>query len=191
MADGLILPYLDVPLQHASPAVLKRMKRPGAIDRTLERIHKWREICPELLLRSTFIVGFPGETEQDFQLLLDFIEQAQLDRVGCFMYSNIEGAAANQLDGHVSEEVKQERFDRFMSLQQQISANKLAETIGYEMQVLVDGVEDGMAIARTYGDAPEIDGVVYIDGASHLQAGQFVDVRITDSDEYDRWAELV
>lgn len=191
MSEGLILPYLDVPLQHASPAVLKRMKRPGAIERTLERINNWREICPELVLRSTFIVGFPGETEQDFEQLLEFIEQAQLDRVGCFTYSDIEGATANKLEGHLPEAVKQERFERFMALQQQISAQKLAETVGWEMQVLVDGVEDGMAITRTYGDAPEVDGVVFIEGATHLQAGEFVDVRITASDEYDRWGELI
>ncbi len=191
MAEGLILPYLDVPLQHASPQVLKAMKRPGAIDRTLERINAWREICPELVLRSTFIVGFPGETEQDFERLLDFIEQAQLDRVGCFTYSNIEGAAANRLEGHLPEAVKQERFDRFMSLQQQISAHKLAETIGDELLVLVDGISDGMAVARSYADAPEVDGVIYIDNAAHLHAGDFVQVRITAADEYDRWGELL
>ena len=190
MRDGLIQPYLDIPLQHASPRILKLMKRPGSIDRTLERIRSWREICPEITIRSTFIVGFPGETEEDFQLLLDFIEQAELDRVGCFTYSPVDGARANELADPVPEEIKQQRFERFMSLQQAISTRKLAQKVGKVMQVLIDEVDEEGAIGRSSADAPEIDGVVYLNGETSLTPGQMVDVTITHSDEYDLWAEL-
>lgn len=190
MRDGLILPYLDIPLQHASPRILKLMKRPGSIDRTLERIRSWREICPEITLRSTFIVGFPGETEEDFQLLLDFIEQAELDRVGCFTYSPVDGARANELADPVPEEIKQQRFERFMSLQQAISTRKLAQKVGKVMQVLIDEVDEEGAIGRSSADAPEIDGVVYLNGETSLTPGQMVNVTVTHSDEYDLWGEL-
>lgn len=190
MRDGLILPYLDIPLQHASPRILKLMKRPGSIDRTLERIRSWREICPEITLRSTFIVGFPGETEEDFQLLLDFIEQAELDRVGCFTYSPVDGARANELADPVPEEIKQQRFERFMSLQQAISTRKLAQKVGKVMQVLIDEVDEEGAIGRSSADAPEIDGVVYLNGETSLIPGQMVNVTVTHSDEYDLWGEL-
>ena len=187
MRDGKILPYLDIPLQHASPRILKLMKRPGAIDRTLERIHAWRAICPEITLRSTFIVGFPGETEEDFQMLLDFLEKASLDRVGCFKYSPVDGAKANELPDPVPEDVKEERFQRFMELQQRISTRKLAEKVGKTIWVLVDEVDDEGAIARTMGDAPEIDGVVYLNGEVALKPGDQVQVRIEHADEYDLW----
>ena len=187
MRDGKILPYLDIPLQHASPRILKLMKRPGAIERTLERIHAWRAICPEITLRSTFIVGFPGETEEDFQMLLDFLEKASLDRVGCFKYSPVDGAKANELPDPVPEDVKEERFQRFMELQQRISTRKLAEKVGKTIWVLVDEVDDEGAIARTMGDAPEIDGVVYLNGEVALKPGDLVQVRIEHADEYDLW----
>lgn len=190
MADGKILPYLDIPFQHGSPAVLKAMKRPGAIDNTLERIHRWREICPDITLRSTFIAGFPGETEQDFQLLLDFIDEAQLDRVGCFKYSPVEGAKANELANPVPEEVKEERFHRFMQLQAQISANKLQQKIGQSLEVLVDGSDENGTIARSQGDAPEIDGLVYIPGQFKFKPGTRLRAKITKADEYDLWAEV-
>ena len=193
MAQGLVLPYLDIPFQHASPKILKAMKRPAHQERTLERIKQWRSICPELVIRSTFIVGFPGETEEDFELLLDWLKEARLDRVGCFQYSPVDGAAANALSDHVPEELKQERWERFMAVQQEISAAKLQERIGYEMQVLVDQInDDGSAIARTYADAPEIDGVVYIDHLDEsVQEGQFVDVEITAADDYDLFGQYV
>jgi len=191
MAEGLLLPYLDIPFQHASPTILKAMKRPGSHEKVLERLNTWREICPELVIRSTFIVGFPGETEQDFQMLLDFLDAAQLDRVGCFMYSPVDGAAANELPDQVDEAIKQERFDRFMIHQQRISANKLASRIGQNMQVLVEHRGDEGWVARSYADAPEIDGLVYIDTEYELTPGEFVQVQITDSDEYDLYAELI
>ncbi len=191
MRDGKILPYLDIPLQHASPRILKLMKRPGAVERTLERIRQWREICPEITLRSTFIVGFPGETEEDFQMLLDFIEAAELDRVGCFKYSPVDGAKANELPDPVPESVKEERFVRFMELQQRISTRKLAEKIGKQMWVLVDEVDDEGAIARTMGDAPEIDGVIYLNGEVALKPGDLVQVRIDHADEYDLWGSRI
>jgi ribosomal protein S12 methylthiotransferase len=191
MAEGLVLPYLDIPFQHASPTILKAMKRPGSHEKVLERIRAWREICPQLVIRSTFIVGFPGETEEDFQMLLDFLDEAQLDRVGCFTYSAVDGAAANELPGQVDEDTKQERFDRFMRHQQRISTNKLRTRIGQTMQVLVEHATDEGWVARSYADAPEIDGLVYIDTDSTLQPGEFVQVRITDSDEYDLYAELI
>ncbi|QYN42273.1 30S ribosomal protein S12 methylthiotransferase RimO [Gilliamella sp. ESL0443] len=190
MADGKILPYLDVPLQHASPSVLKSMKRPGTIERTLERIHHWREICPEITLRSTFIVGYPGETEKDFELLLDFLSQAQLDRVGCFPYSPVEGAAANQLADQIPEEIKQERFHRFMQLQQSISTQKLQNKIGKTLSVLIDEVDDEGAIGRSMADAPEIDGVVYLNEEKDVKVGDIVQVNIEHSDEYDLWGTV-
>ena len=190
MADGKILPYLDIPFQHASPRILKLMKRPGQAEKVLERIKKWREICPEIVIRSTFIVGFPGETEEDFQMLLDWIEEAQLDRVGCFQYSPVDGAKANELPDPVPEDVKQERFERFMALQQQISTEKLKQRIGQTMTVLIDEVDEEGAIARSYADAPEIDGMVYLNGETELTVGDFVKVKITHSDEYDLWGEL-
>nr|WP_218058738.1 30S ribosomal protein S12 methylthiotransferase RimO [Gilliamella apicola] len=190
MADGKILPYLDVPLQHASPAILKSMKRPGSIERTLERIHKWREICPDITLRSTFIVGYPGETDQDFELLLEFLSQAQLDRVGCFPYSPVEGAVANELANQIPETIKQERFDRFMQLQQTISTQKLQAKIGKTLSVIIDEVDEEGAIGRSMADAPEIDGVVYLNEENQVHVGDIVQVNIEHSDEYDLWGTV-
>ena len=189
MAKGLLLPYLDIPLQHASPKILKAMKRPGKIDRTLERIKQWREICPDLTLRSTFIVGFPGETEEDFQMLLDFLKEAQLDRVGCFKFSPVEGAPASEMADQVPEEVKEERFHRFMQLQQEISAERLKQKIGQTLDVIVDEIDDEGIIGRTKADAPEVDGLVYIENLSGtpVKVGEFIKVTITYSDEYDLW----
>ncbi|EZH84662.1 30S ribosomal protein S12 methylthiotransferase RimO [Aeromonas hydrophila] len=191
MRDGKVLPYLDIPLQHASPRILKLMKRPGTVERTLERIQKWREICPEITLRSTFIVGFPGETEEEFQMLLDFIDKAELDRVGCFKYSPVEGAKANELPDPVPEEVQEERFQRFMELQQQVSIRKLARKVGKEMLVLIDEVDEEGATGRSTADAPEIDGLVYLNGETGLKPGDMVKVRIDEADEYDLWASLI
>jgi len=192
MAAGKILPYLDIPFQHASPRILKAMKRPAATEDTLARLRAWRATCPEITIRSTFIVGFPGETEQDFQLLLDFLQEAQLDRVGCFTYSPVEGAAANALPDPVPEEAKQERYARFMELQAEISAAKLERKVGREMTVLVDEItDDGTAIARSPADAPEIDGVVIIENSEGLEVGEFARVRITDAGEHDLWAETL
>lgn len=191
MAAGKILPYLDVPLQHASPKILKSMKRPGSIEKTVERIAKWREICPELTLRSTFIVGYPGETEEDFQLLLDFIDKVQLDRVGCFTYSPVDGAAANQLPDQIDESVKQARYDRFMQVQQKISAHKLQQKIGKIITVIIDEVDDEGAIGRSMADAPEIDGAVYLNGATALTAGDIISVKIEFADEYDLWGSPI
>ena len=188
MAEGKILPYLDIPLQHASPRVLKAMKRPGNQDSNLARIKKWREICPDLTLRSTFITGFPGETEDDFQQLLDFLGEARLDRVGCFTYSPVEGAAANALPDQVPEEVKLERQERLMELQAEISAERLAQKIGRTLTVLVDEVDEEGAVARSMGDAPEIDGLVYVEDATGLKPGDFVSVTVEDADEHDLWA---
>jgi ribosomal protein S12 methylthiotransferase len=191
MRDGKVLPYLDIPLQHASPRILKLMKRPGTVERTLERIQKWREICPEITLRSTFIVGFPGETEEEFQMLLDFIDKAELDRVGCFKYSPVEGAKANELPDPVPAEVQEERFQRFMELQQQVSIRKLARKVGKEMLVLIDEVDEEGATGRSAADAPEIDGLVYLNGETSLKPGDMVKVRIDEADEYDLWASLI
>lgn len=191
MRDGKVLPYLDIPLQHASPRILKLMKRPGTVERTLERIQKWREICPQITLRSTFIVGFPGETEEEFQMLLDFIDKAELDRVGCFKYSPVEGALANELPDPVPEEIQEERFQRFMELQQQVSIRKLARKVGQEMTVIIDEVDEEGATGRSFADAPEIDGLVYLNGETGLKPGDMVKVRIDESDEYDLWASLI
>ncbi|MGU5686689.1 30S ribosomal protein S12 methylthiotransferase RimO [Aeromonas allosaccharophila] len=191
MRDGKVLPYLDIPLQHASPRILKLMKRPGTVERTLERIQKWREICPQITLRSTFIVGFPGETEEEFQMLLDFIDKAELDRVGCFKYSPVEGALANELPDPVPEEVQEERFQRFMELQQQVSIRKLARKVGQEMTIIIDEVDEEGATGRSFADAPEIDGLVYLNGETGLKPGDMVKVRIDESDEYDLWASLI
>ena len=189
MAEGLLLPYLDIPLQHASPKILKAMKRPGKIDRTLEPIKQWREICPDLTLRSTFIVGFPGETEEDFQMLLDFLKEAQLDRVGCFKFSPVEGALATEMADQVPEDVKEERFHRFMQLQQEISAERLKQKIGQTLDVIVDEIDNEGIIGRTKADAPEVDGLVYIENLSGtpVKVGEFIKVTITHSDEYDLW----
>ncbi|XEI34045.1 30S ribosomal protein S12 methylthiotransferase RimO [Aeromonas veronii] len=191
MRDGKVLPYLDIPLQHASPRILKLMKRPGTVERTLERIQKWREICPQITLRSTFIVGFPGETEEEFQMLLEFIDKAELDRVGCFKYSPVEGALANELPDPVPEEIQEERFQRFMELQQQVSIRKLARKVGQEMTVIIDEVDEEGATGRSFADAPEIDGLVYLNGETGLKPGDMVKVRIDESDEYDLWASLI
>ncbi|QHJ09905.1 Ribosomal protein S12 methylthiotransferase RimO [Paraglaciecola mesophila] len=188
MASGKVLPYLDIPFQHASPRILKLMKRPAAAERTMERIRKWRELCPELVIRSTFIVGFPGETEEDFQMLLDFLDEAQLERVGCFKYSDVEGAKANDLPDPVSEEVKQERFERFMQKQQQISSAKLQRRIGTTIQVLIDEVDEEGAIGRSFADAPEIDGLVYLNGDVELKPGDLITATVEHADEYDLWA---
>ncbi|WP_302138674.1 30S ribosomal protein S12 methylthiotransferase RimO [Halomonas alkalicola] len=192
MAEGKLLPYLDIPFQHASPRVLKAMKRPAFEDRTLERIKRWREICPELTIRSTFIVGFPGETEEDFQYLLDWLTEAQLDRVGCFQYSPVDGAPANDMDLEpVPDDVKQERWERFMAHQQQISAARLQAKIGREIEVLVDEITDEGPIGRSHADAPEIDGMVFLETELELTPGQIVRARVTNADEYDLWAEVI
>ena len=195
MAQGKILPYLDIPFQHASPRILKLMKRPAHSENTLERLKLWREKCPDLVLRSTFVVGFPGETEEDFQILLEWLKEAQLDRVGCFTYSPVEGATANDLPDHVPEDIKQDRYERFMQVQQEISAAKLQKRIGQTMTVLVDGLEDEfpVAIARSYADAPEIDGNVFVEDIdkNQIKSGDLLEVEITDADEYDLYAKLI
>ena len=189
MAAGKILPYLDIPLQHASPRILRAMKRPGSVERMLERIKKWREICPELTLRSTFIVGFPGETEEDFQLLLDFLQEAQLDRVGCFKFSPVEGAVATDMPDQVPEDIKEQRFHRFMQVQQAISAQRLQQKIGKTLAVIVDEIDEQGIVGRSMADAPEIDGVVYVDNLSQsaVKIGDIIQVTITQADEYDLW----
>jgi ribosomal protein S12 methylthiotransferase len=191
MAEGKILPYLDVPFQHASPRILKLMKRPASAEGTLRRIEAWRHVCSTITLRSTFIVGFPGETEQEFEELLGFLREAQLDRVGAFAYSPVGGAAANALPDAVPEELKQERLARFMGMQEKISADKLQRKVGQTMTVLVDAVDDDTVIARSAADAPEIDGVVYIDAAEGAKVGEFCRVQITRAGEHDLWARLV
>ena len=187
MAEGKILPYLDIPFQHAHPRVLKSMKRPASTEKTLERIKAWRSICPDLTIRSTFIAGFPGETEDEFKYLLDFLHEAQLDRVGCFAYSPIEGAPANELPGALPDEVREERRDRFMEVQSKISAERLARKIGQTLPVIIDECEDedGVAIGRTTADAPEIDGIIYVTTDGHLEPGDIVNVRVTANEEYD------
>jgi ribosomal protein S12 methylthiotransferase len=192
MAERKVLPYLDIPFQHGSPRILKLMRRPAHAENTLARIRRWREALPEMTLRSTFIVGFPGETEEDFRILLDWLEEAELDRVGCFRYSAVEGAAANALPDPVPDEVKEERWHRFMQAQQKISARRLAARVGRRMQVLVDSLEEDGAIARSDADAPDIDGVVRIRGAgaSRLPVGEFAEVVITGSSEYDLEARV-
>ncbi|MDW3096194.1 MAG: 30S ribosomal protein S12 methylthiotransferase RimO [Gammaproteobacteria bacterium] len=185
MADGKILPYIDAPFQHASYDVLKRMRRPASSDRTLEQIQRWRKLCPHLAIRSTFIVGFPGETDNDFEQLLTFLKQAELDRVGCFQYSPVEGAKSNQLDGQLAEEVKQERWHRLMQLQQEISENKLEEKVGLTLDVLIDEVTEEQAIGRSYADAPEIDGTVQIYSNKEIKVGEIVQVAIEEATEYD------
>lgn len=190
MADGAILPYLDVPFQHGSPRILKRMKRPAAAENTLERIWRWREICPELTIRSTFIVGFPGETDQDFEILLDFLQQAQLDRVGCFTYSPVEGARANELEGAVPEAVMEERWHRFMQTQAAISRQRLQDKIGTRQQVLIDAVGPDGAIARSKADAPEIDGIVTVRDGSAMKPGEFATVIVEEAGDYDLAARL-
>jgi len=187
MADGHVLPYLDIPFQHAAPKVLKAMRRPGTQAKTLARIEDWRAVCPDLAIRSSFIVGFPGETEEDFQILLDWLREAKLTRVGCFKYEDVAGAASNALEGHVPQEVKDERFGRLMETQKQVSAELLTSRVGREIEVLVDEVDEEGAIARSSWDAPEIDGCVYINGESELSPGDMLNVRIEHSDEYDLW----
>jgi ribosomal protein S12 methylthiotransferase len=191
MAQGKVLPYLDIPFQHASPTLLRKMRRPGQVEKTLERIKSWREQVPNLTIRSTFIVGFPGETEDDFQQLLDFLQEAQLDRVGCFQYSPVDGAKANDLPDHVPDDIKQERYDRFMQLQQQISTKRLQQKVGQTLQVLIDEVDDEGAIGRSFADAPEIDGCVYLNGEENVKPGDLVNVLIEHSDEYDLWGSKV
>ena len=191
MADGKILPYLDIPFQHANSRILKLMKRPAASENNLARIKAWRDICPDITLRSTFIVGFPGETEQEFEEQLDFLSEAQLDRVGSFAYSPVNGAVANDLPNQIPEEIRQERLARFMAHQAQISADRLQQRIGKIETVLIDEVVEEGAVARSRADAPEIDGQVYIDGASHLKVGDFVDVELEEADDYDMWGRLV
>ena len=190
MANGRILPYLDVPFQHGSPRILKQMKRPAAAENTLERIRRWREICPELTIRSTFIVGFPGETDEDFEMLLEFLREAQLDRVGCFTYSAVDGARANEFDGAVPEDLKEERWKAFMQTQAEISTARLRGKIGSIQEVLVDEVDEDGAIARSKADAPEIDGVVHIPDGQGLSPGMLIDVEIEDSDDYDLTARF-
>lgn len=191
MRDKFILPYLDIPLQHANSRVLKAMKRPASSENTLARIAKWREICPDITLRSTFIVGFPGETEEEFEELLEFLQTARLDRVGCFKYSPVNGAKANELENPVPEEIKEERYHRFMQVQAEISRNKLAEKVGSHQTVLIDEIRDGQVVARSKGDAPEIDGLVFLDSSDGIKMGDLVNVRITHSDDYDLYAERV
>jgi ribosomal protein S12 methylthiotransferase len=191
MAEGKILPYLDVPFQHASPRILKLMKRPASAENVLARVRAWRAVCPELTIRSTFITGFPGETEADFELLLQFLEEAQLDRVGAFAYSPVEGAEANKLPDPVPEEVREERRSRLMELQEDISTQRLERKIGREIEVLVEEVDEEGAIARSQADAPEIDGLVYIPDGEHLEVGEFARVRVTDCDVHDLYAEVI
>ncbi|MGB5708335.1 MAG: 30S ribosomal protein S12 methylthiotransferase RimO [Arenicellales bacterium] len=192
MAEGLVLPYLDIPFQHASRTILKAMKRPAHSEKVLERIHSWRQICPDLTIRSTFIVGFPGETDQDFEQLLEFIQLAQIDRAGCFKYSDVEGARANELGGQVPEEIKQERYDRFMRTQLDVSSNRLLQKVGATMDVIIDQIDEDLAIGRTRGDAPEVDGIVEIDQFSEdLAVGDIVPVHINASSEYDLYGEQV
>ena len=191
MADGKILPYLDIPFQHGSPRILKLMRRPAAAENTLERIRRWRDVCPELVLRSTFIVGFPGETDADFRTLLDFLTTAELDRVGCFQYSPVAGAAANQLPDPVPAAIMQARYEELMTTQQAISRRRLQRQVGRQLSVLIDRLEDRAAIGRSYADAPEIDGLVYVKPKTRLAPGELVDVLIDKSDDYDLHGRVV
>ncbi len=191
MAEGKILPYLDVPFQHASPRILKLMKRPASAENVLARVRAWRAVCPELTIRSTFITGFPGETDADFELLLQFLEEAQLDRVGAFAYSPVEGAEANILPDPVPEELREERRQRLMELQEDISTQRLERKIGREIEVLVEEVDEEGAVARSQADAPEIDGLVHIPDGGHLEVGEFARVRVTDCDVHDLYAEVI
>ena len=190
MSEGKVLPYLDVPFQHGSPRILKLMKRPAAAENTLHRINAWRDICPDITIRSTFIVGFPGESKEDFDELLEFLDEAQLDRVGCFKYSDVDGARANELPNAVPEEIKQERWERFMDKQNQISAQKLKNKVGLTLEVLIDEVNDNEAIGRSHADAPEIDGQVIIENTSNLHPGDQVNVLIETSGDYDLWGKI-
>ena len=191
MAEGKILPYLDIPFQHASPAVLKNMRRPANQEKVLDRLKAWRKVVPDLTIRSTFITGFPGETEEDFEYLLDWLEEAQIDRLGCFKYEPVAGAPSNDLAGAVPEEVKQERFDRLMQTQQEISAAKQLAKIGRKMDVIIDEVDEDEAIGRSAADAPDIDGLVYLDGENELTIGEIVRIQVTDADAYDLWGEVI
>jgi len=191
MAEGLVLPYLDIPFQHAHPDTLRRMARPAAAAKTLEEISRWRAICPDIALRSTFIVGYPGETEAEFQTLLDWLDEARLDRVGCFKYENVAGARSNALPDHLSDEVKQDRWDRFMEKAQAISEEKLAAKVGRRLDVIVDSVDESGAVCRTRADAPEIDGNLFVDeGFETLSAGDIVSVVVDEAGEYDLWGRL-
>ncbi|WP_445682079.1 30S ribosomal protein S12 methylthiotransferase RimO [Radicibacter daui] len=191
MAEGALLPYLDIPFQHASPSVLKAMRRPAHQEKTLERIQRWRQMCPDLALRSTFIVGFPGETEEDFQMLLDWLPEAGIDRAGCFKFEPVHGARANDLPNAVPEEVKEERWHRFMAAQQEVSTQRLATRVGRTLDVLIDEVDEEGAVGRSYADAPEIDGSVFLNGESELKVGDMVKATIFESDEYDLWGDVV
>ena len=191
MADNIILPYLDIPFQHGSPKILKAMKRPGQIEKTLDRVHAWRKQCPDLTIRSTFIVGFPGETDQDFQMLLDFQREAQLDRVGCFQYSPVDGASANQLADHVPDQLKQERHAEFMKAQAEISTQRLASKVGQTIEVLIDQIGDEGAIGRSWADAPEIDGRVLLEDEFDHQAGDRVQAIVEEADTHDLWASSI
>ncbi len=191
MADGKILPYLDIPFQHASPAVLKAMRRPASQEKTAERIRRWREVCPDLAIRSTFIVGFPGETEQDFEMLLQWLKEARINRAGCFKYEAVAGAKANDLTGTVPEDVKEDRWHRFMAAQRDVSGALLSEKVGREIDVIVDETDEEGAIGRSKWDAPEIDGSVFLNGASDLQPGQIVKAKVAHADEYDLWADVL
>ncbi len=188
MAEGNILPYIDVPFQHASPEILKSMKRPANAENNLERIVGWRKICPDIVIRSTFIVGFPGETDEQFENLIEFLEQAKLDRVGCFMYSNVEGAVANTISGQVESDIKQARLDRLMNVQKRISQKKLSEKVGSIQTVIVDEISKDFAVARSYANAPEIDGVIFLENPSGLETGDMLDVKIKSSEDYDLYA---
>jgi ribosomal protein S12 methylthiotransferase len=189
MAEGKILPYLDIPFQHASPAVLKAMRRPAAQEKTAERIRRWRDVCPDLAIRSTFIVGFPGETEKDFAFLLDWLKEAGINRAGCFKYEAVEGAKANALGDAVPEEVKEERWHRFMTVQKEVSSAQLERKVGAVIDVLVDEVDADGAIARSQWDAPEIDGNVFLNGEHGVKAGDIVRVKVVEAGDYDLWAE--
>jgi ribosomal protein S12 methylthiotransferase len=191
MADGKILPYLDIPFQHASPAVLKAMRRPAAQEKTAERIRRWREVCPDLAIRSTFIVGFPGETEEDFAFLLDWLKEAGINRAGCFKYEPVEGAKANAIDGAVPDEVKEERWHRFMAVQKDVSSAQLERKLGQTIDVLIDEVDEDGAIGRSKWDAPEIDGNVFLNGERDVKAGDIVRAKVVEAGDYDLWAERV